>query len=207
MDFDKLRHLKQVQQRQFDVPQNDEFDLVHDYAPSFQMPKQKDSDLIKWQIDGSDLLELLEHNLNREIIDHTSDTIKWIKREGEKPMLNKAGVYDILSVLQPRLHKVVSLTNLTEDDVKRMAFEIRRDVIDKLYLNYSRYDVQKSDLTTIVYLVDQLAYSVLRKSYNDGQRRHLSETTNFSRNETTVRHDENRGSPSFASKMSRFFGG
>ena len=109
-------------------------------------------------------------------------------------------------MVQPRLHKVVSLTNLTESDVKRMALEIRRDVIDKLYLNFDYYDVGKSDLSTVVYLVDQLAYAVLRKSYNDGQRRHLSETTTFSKNETTMRHDD-RNRPSFAGKMSRFFGG
>jgi hypothetical protein len=209
MDFDKLRQLKQIQNQQFDMPQEDDgyMDLAPDHAPPMMMQPRQDSDLVKWQIDGSDLLELLEHNLKREYLDRNSDKIRWVKREGEKPMLNSKGVYDILSVLQPRLHKVVSLTNLTEVDVKRMAFEIRRDVIDKLYLNYQTYDVEKSDLTTIVYLVDQLAYSVLRKSFNDGQRRHLSETTNFSRNETTVRRDDNGSSPSFASKMSRFFGG
>ena len=196
--------MRALQQQEFEMPEQDYGDLAPDMAPQVMMKPHQDPDLVRWQIDGSDLLEVLEHNLKREYFDKNNGF--WKTRPGERPMMNDMGVYDILSVLQPRLHKVVSLTNLTENDVKRMALDIRRDVITKLYLNYDLYEVQKSDMTTIVQMVDQLAYAVLRKSYNDGQRRHLSETTQFNRNETTVNRGD-QGSPSFASKMSRFFGG
>tara|TARA_Y100000310_G_C20558624_1_gene751872 strand:+ start:189 stop:803 length:615 start_codon:yes stop_codon:yes gene_type:complete len=204
MDMNKINHMRALQQQEFEMPEQDYGDLAPDMAPQVMMKPHQDPDLVRWQIDGSDLLEVLEHNLKREYFDR--DNAVWRTRPNERPMMNDMGVYDILSVLQPRLHKVVSLTNLTENDVKRMALDIRRDVITKLYLNYDLYEVQKSDMTTIVQMVDQLAYAVLRKSYNDGQRRHLSETTQFNRNETTVNRGD-QGSPSFASKMSRFFGG
>lgn len=207
MNYEDVELARRIQAQQLDMP--DEYmgsSLAPDFVPPISLNKQQqDSDLIKWQIDGTDLLEVLLHNLKREFFDYENQ--QWIQVENQPPMLNDKGVYDILSMLQPRLHKILSLTNLESKDVNRMAKEIRNNVIEKLYLNYDLYECQKSDLTTIVNIVDHLVYAVLRKSFNDGQRRHLSEVTQFNKTEHYVNNNTSQNRPSVVGRISRLFGG
>ena len=180
-----------------DVPQGGldyEDDDVPQVTPFYGIPnKNNHPDLIKWQLENEVILEAIEHDLRREKFDPRQKD--WIKPKDSKQMLNEEGIYDVLAIFRSRTHKSFALTNFEKEDVYRIARQIKNEVAIKLYHNHKKYEVDFSDLDTIVNLIDQNAFAVLMKSYRDLQRKHLSETTTYSKVEQNVNNPQKNNNP------------
>ena len=98
-------------------------------------------DLIRYILSSERELEELEHNLKGE----TRIGRKWVKTG--RPLLNKDGIKDLLTFVAAHLSKTLRTSNLSEEDVRRIALEIRENFIDLLFLKWKQWDVKKEKLS------------------------------------------------------------
>lgn len=173
-------------------PSTGGFDPRQEFADTYQMQFQsrQTDDLLRWQLDTEEVLDMIERNLKR--LEKDEKTGEWKPRQGARPILNDTGVYDLMAWLRGTLHKVIPLTYLEEKDVTRMAKQIRIGIVLLLYQNYRYYEVDPSYLDYIVNLVDHNCYAVLRKAFKDLQRKHQSEQISINRNENIMQNQRNK---------------
>lgn len=141
------------------------------------VPRRMDADFVKSLYDTDEVLESIENFLRGKI---KNDNGKY--EDKHKPLLNSEGVNILMGDLKMRIHKVGFLSNLSKDDVKRVCKELRKMIINWVYLNWQKFDVDKSNATRIVYGIDHPIFLSLMKSLNDGERAHLFPTTSRQEN-------------------------
>ena len=115
-------------------------------------------DFMIWQLETSDILDELTHLLRGEF----REGDKWVRR-GER-LMNEEGIRMIVTIVGSHLTKDKVLTDLDEEDIKRIAKEVRDDVVDLLTLKWKEYEIDKAHLSIIVDIVDHFVYANLRRS-------------------------------------------
>lgn len=116
-------------------------------------------------------------------------------QEGEyvnvhRPVASDEGINLLMGDLRMHLHKIGFLSNLSKEDVLRICKEMRKMIINWLYLNWYKFKIDKSNLNRIVYNIDHCIFFSCMKSLNDLERGHLFPTT--SRTESVMIQDEQR---------------
>lgn len=180
---------------------NDYNDEDSGMNPLMPMSHYSHPDLIKWQLNQNETLEIIERSLRKQRYNYGNNN--WEEVEGVNPTMNEIGIFDMITILKSTIHKNFALTNLTKDDIFRICKSIRAEVVEKLYLNHRKYKINRSDLSSVVNLIDRNVYSLLTKSLNDGERRHISQTTHISKIESSNNNAENPNKPN---PLSALFG-
>lgn len=151
---------------------------------------QQSPDLIQWQLDTSDVIIELEHNLKGEVWNPKK---KVYEKRGEA-VINEDGVKSIITDVAAKLNKNIILSNLNEADVYRIAEETRANIARKIFLRYEDFGIKKANFDTIVQLVDHQVFCALKRAYNEGERRFLGKTQSRVEKITTERNKGGRGS-------------
>lgn len=115
--------------------------------PLFQM----DGETIRWQFDPTETLRDLERNLKGAF--HNDRTNKWeIKNDAR--LVNHIGMYNILNLVRVHLYKHVSLSHFTHNEINEIVHDVVIALIDKLELEWKRYNINRANLTTIRIMVE-----------------------------------------------------
>lgn len=116
-------------------------------------------DLLIQQMETEDIIELLEHLLRGEF--KTNDG-NWLQKG--KILLNEEGVRMMVTIVASHLSKDKILTDLKEEDIIRMAREIRLELIHLLRMNWKKYGIEKSNLSMVVAIIDHYIFANLSRS-------------------------------------------
>ncbi len=122
---------------------------------------------LRYQIDNDDIIREVEHSLKAEILTFKDGSAVWYRPANVKPLINDAGVNNILVVLRSHLSKVFSLSDLDERTIQHMTLSIGRDFIEDLRDNWEIYEIKDSPSAShITRLITNTVYATLRKGYN-----------------------------------------
>lgn len=128
-----------------------------------------DPDLVRWQLTTEDIIELYEHSLRGEV--WNPEAAKW--KPLRDPLVNDDGIFNILSCMRAHLHKCTILSNLKDDEVKRLCRESTAVIINKLADNYKRWNINVHDLDGIATDYDHIIFVTTKRSMNEGERNFL----------------------------------
>lgn len=142
-----------------------------EYSPlPYGVSGGQSNDLVKWQLTTYDLLDEIEHRLRGEVFNHKEG--KYEKKF--ERLMTEEGINKIMNFLFSYVDKNSILTNFTMEDVRRLSKDARNALSELLAFNFVKWELNKGDLTMIVVMIDEKIYAVLRRAFNDGERRHLN---------------------------------
>jgi hypothetical protein len=95
---------------------------------------------------------------------------KYIKIEGEVPMMNELGIQKYISCLSA-VTDTVTFSNYTLEDAKAHTLFVMESVIPTLYINYKDYGItSKCDLPVLTSKLFNLTYAAFMKAVGAGDR-------------------------------------
>lgn len=155
--------------------------------PMMGMPRRFDSDFLKYQYDVNDVLDQIEQWLRGNV--KNQDGV-WTPQFS--PMVAEEGINLLMGDLRSHLHKGVFLSNLSMDQVQRMALECRIMTTAWIYRSWHKYKIDKSNMDRIVLNIDHCILCALMKPLNDKERIHLGETTSRSENISVIEQPQRK---------------
>jgi len=147
---------------------------IEQYGRS-SMPRQDKTDLHRWQLDTTDIIYFIEHTLKGDV--YNEGTALWEKRY--RQIINDVGLNEIMICITSHLNKNITLSNLSEDAVNRLAKETTADVINKLGMGFGKWGLDFGSLNTVVYLIDHNIYAMLQRAKNGTTLQFLQTTQRF----------------------------
>ncbi len=157
-------------------------EIPQDYGDGrIAMQKSYGDDFMKEIVEVDDLIERIEHMLRGEFFNGITNKFE---KQHEDPLVNEEGIFRIMSIIRSHIHKHLHLTNFSEEDVRRLAYEVCMALIDLLAINQEVFGIKKSDLTIIKTNIDHMVYTALRRAYQQGERRAIFGSTNRNIGET-----------------------
>src|SRR3990167_10878754 len=151
--------------------------VIHQNAqqqPYFPPQSPIDEVTLVSQTNPHSLLVELQHKLRSEIaIEDQYGNKMWERPPEIKPMLNERGVHSILIDAYSVVNQNTILSNLSEEDVSKIVIELGKSVTFKLAMNWKEFECEKSNLSTIVLTVSTMAYTALRRGFEQGERTFL----------------------------------
>lgn len=147
------------------------------------------SDVIRYQLDSSDIIELIEHYLKGEVWDHSKE--QYIKKF--EPIVNENGFNSIMNFLVSRVNRIFSTTNIDEKEIYMMIRTLRFDLIDLLEMNWKNFGLKKSNLSPLLNMITDAVFVTLKKSQN-GTFMKLLQTT-IKKEEIKTESSQSQSSP------------
>lgn len=139
-------------------------------------------EIIKWQQDLNDELDLLIHKLKNEEciagIWKPKQIYIGIGEGGREiwqdmpPKMNIQGIQMIESLVAPLMSRNIINSNFDEDRILTILHKTCDDLIDNLTYNFDRYDVDFANLNIIVRLVKNVIIAAPFRALHDGERIH-----------------------------------
>lgn len=120
---------------------------------------------LRYQIDSNDIVTDIIKGLRAQVfgIDNNGNP-SWKTPEGIKPLINELGINRIETLLRTRLTKIFILSDLEKKDVENISLNLGRNVIDDLYYNWDKYEIEDTAAASaIVALLTDSVYATLRK--------------------------------------------
>lgn len=155
--------------------------------------------------DKGDLMDKIKPDIIVEIIRHKlmgEEYIngKWVKIEALKSKaITEMGAWDIANLMLSVSSQNVSLSNLTDDEVRSRALEISRTAINMMLSNWKEYGIKGSDQIEFVFqIIFSNSFITLKQPQGEGIRKLLSNTTTEQRLHTTA--EEKRGFSLFSKR-------
>lgn len=148
-------------------------DVIPQSYSDMSVPEhQRSSDLMRWQLSTSDLIEDLEHDLKGETFNR--ETNQWVI--GKTRFVNDEGVKAIMSILTARINKNTILSNLNENEISRIMIDFSRDLIDLFFMRREEYDISKEHLDLLLRKIVDFVYISLKRAFEEGERQFLKHT-------------------------------
>lgn len=173
--------------------------VVGNYPIGYLPPEQNEANLVL-QTDPSSEVSLIEHKLRAEYWDINKK--EWVKAQGVKPYMNEEGIFTIMTRLSSILTNNTRFTNLNDLEINRLVLDFADEITILISLNWKKYEMSKSHFRTIVNMLSQLAFLVLKRAMNDGERKFVGRTTHSQ--ESRIEHIMPR--PQRGKTIARIFG-
>lgn len=162
--------MPQIYQNSFDPTYYENQHQAQPYIPQDPIYLAgQDPNIIRWQLEIEQYLERFEHYMYGHTRDYAKRTWKDIGDEAD-PKCNKQGVKDMISFLSNELDKTLTMSNLTMEDVYRLAREARRNIVELVYLNWKLWELYKRYWNDVVIKIDHIIFTNLLRAYNQGER-------------------------------------
>lgn len=146
------------------------------FDPLFNSPmyqKKADAEFTKWQLDVTEMLELMEHNFRGEVYDQAED--KWEKRYPAE--MSEEGIAYVMKRLRFYMDRNFMLTNLKDEEVFMISRTVSMDIAMVFYQNYRRFGIDKSILTTLVNQISWAVFVTLKRAWGAEERKSLRENS------------------------------
>lgn len=119
------------------------------------------------QINPENVVENLQHALSGNVWDYSNK--EWVKGK-LKPFLNDEGVSTIITRVRSVVNQNTTMSNLDETTIKKMIISLGDELAIILFLNYQKWEVDKANLTTIVSMIQNMAFCALMRAWGEGER-------------------------------------
>lgn len=141
-----------------------------------QIQNQPSSDLIRWWHDNTDVID----QLWRDLTDASWDTHqnRFVPNEKTR-LINDEGVKNLQLIVRSHTSKGVKLSNLEEEDIKRIHANCMMEVVMLLWAKHSTFKIDKNNLGVIRTIIDTLVYTELRRAFKAGEKRFLRGTITY----------------------------
>jgi hypothetical protein len=153
----------------------------------FPVNNRYNSEFTRWQFDTQDILAEIENFLRGRV---KNEDDEW--KSVYKPLATEEGINLLMGDLKFHLHKGIFLSNLSKDDVQRIAYQTGKMVIQWIYLGWKRFEIDESNFNRIVYNIDHTVFCSLMKPLDDRERKHLSQTTSRNEQILVTSQDQNK---------------
>jgi len=141
---------------------------------NFLQIKEQQKDLVRWQQDLDDTIEMLKHDLMHEILTEEGWCVETINGVPVKPMINYEGVYRIITLVKRYLSRNFMMSNYDDDTIFRVLRRLNEDLVVNIGTKYKIYDVDQADMSLIVKMVMDSVEATLNRALNNGERNHLN---------------------------------
>lgn len=126
------------------------------------------TDLLRWQQELGDELEMFKHDLkNEEYINE-----QWVRREGVKPMLNDDGVRMLERHVRQCMSRNLMMSNLSETQIRQSLKYTCQQVCHALGHKYDVFEIDFIDLSNIMRMVINMITPTAFRAMNQGERIH-----------------------------------
>tara|TARA_Y100000034_G_C6869537_1_gene396736 strand:- start:1376 stop:1735 length:360 start_codon:yes stop_codon:yes gene_type:complete len=116
--------------------------------------------------------------------------------------MNEKGIATLMNVvIRPRVNKNVYLTNLTQDEIDKIMFEMMISIIENLFMNHRGYEINKDSLTLVVKLIEDNVKFSLNRALNEGERNFLKTTESTKQVITLGQQPQPTGTSKFFKKI------
>lgn len=149
---------------------------------------QTEAGSILIQTNPSLVLQEIEHQLRGE--QYNPENEKWDATQ--EPLMNNKGINKVMTTLRGVVNTNCILSNLSEDDVYRLALCVADDITMDLCANYKSFAVDKSDFDRIIDLCTNMCFFSLKRSYNEGERKFLKTTLRLHETRMIKNEEEKR---------------
>lgn len=137
------------------------------------LPQEDRSDLVKLALSNKDILDELKITLLGLEWDDASQ--QWVMMKDIEPLLSIRGVNSlIMTILRAYITRDITLSNLTDRELRKRAEIIERDVADALEDNESEWEVKPKNCPLIVDIVGDKVWSMLCRAKDGIERQQLS---------------------------------
>lgn len=116
-------------------------------APKFSI----DGQTTQWLFNPEQELMDLQRTLRGQFF---NTELNRIVTRHEARLVNDEGVDAILSLVKTHLYKHVSLSNFSREEINEIVADVTMALIDKLELEWKKYEMKKTDLTTVRIVVE-----------------------------------------------------
>lgn len=130
-----------------------------------------DPNFSKWNLNSQDVVEILEHCLRGEVWD--ANKKEWAIRGKSK--MNELGIQALIAEINGRVNKIVIMSNLDEKSVNNWLWDLSHDLASELFLRFSDWGIEYSNLDPIHDLIILLSEAALRRAVMDGERKKIYE--------------------------------
>lgn len=139
-----------------------------DYGNIIGGEPQHGDDLVKWQLDNTDIFEQVDSELRGLLWD--TKTKAYIKTKTSVPRMNDAGIRQVLFELRGRLNKNLSLTSLEQDDIYRILRNLGHTLVDLFTLKYEEYEMDKEQMDSTINFILDIVEGAIRRAKGQGER-------------------------------------
>lgn len=141
------------------------------------MNEHQPNQLTQLQLLTSDILEDIEHQLRGELYDENQDA--WVQK-GKKIIKTEDGIRDILSELYTFLNRNVILSELTDEEIRKLTMELSKSLVFSLGKKADEYTRNNtSDLSSTVRTVSRTAFFTMKRAKDRGEGKLLGQTTTY----------------------------
>lgn len=153
-------------------------------------PNQVTEGLLKYQLSNEQLLEEIEHNLLGECQVYKDGQVKWVKKDGVVPLLNKMGVNNIMMVLRSTLSKIFPLSDLEKEDICNITDAVCDTISKLIRMHHKEWGIDGNGFkaSAIMRIVEHPVYGSLRRGYLGSFQRGLRSSTQILET-NTIRQD------------------
>jgi hypothetical protein len=138
------------------------------FIPVPDMP----SELTKWQLDSTDIIDQQKHYLRGEIFDTEKSSYVFTGIR----LMNEKGVSSLSLVLQQYLNKNTNLSNLSEDFIRDDMVYFNLDLVEFIRVNYTGFEINKEYMSMIIQTVCDTVFFAMMRAMNNGERIFLRST-------------------------------
>lgn len=135
-------------------------------------PLMVSDNFMQYRLESSDVIEDILHYLRGEVW----DSKKKVYTPKFEPLCNENGINTIAAILYSHLHKGVFTSDLEEEDILRIAKEVRKAVSMLVALYYKEFGIDEKYRDIVIQIIDHNVYVSLRRALRGGERDLLSKT-------------------------------
>lgn len=156
--------------------------LDQELVSQIQQRRMAEADLLKKLLNFDSFVNDIEQALRNKSYDPNKS--EWV--EMGKPLINDKGISTIRGIIVGHINNVFILSNFDSSEVKDICLNLGMDIIDILTLNYSKWEIDVTNLGVIYTIIINNVYAMLKGSWKEGIRGLLKETEH---RETVIREE------------------
>jgi hypothetical protein len=126
----------------------------------------------KWELEIDDLLAELERQLGGYVYEVDSQGNIIVNRDTSLALMNDVGIRFIKSRISLIANKFTLLSNLNEEEIKKICFNYSMAIKNELIKNYKKFEIKKETLETLILSISILIYTTLKRAMNEGERKY-----------------------------------
>lgn len=133
----------------------------------------KDTELLKWQLSGADLIDEIKNRLRGFTKDEEKN--EWIKEC--EPLLNDQGISNIIAILNSYgINKNTILSTLEESMVYKMMKDLDKDIAVVFVIKHDDFAIPMENMTVVKNACCHQVYFAMTRAINGAEKKFLTST-------------------------------
>lgn len=109
-------------------------------APTTHFSHKPDENLIRWQLDLSEIMERAEHILRGDKLKNENGNIIWTKPDKEEDqILNNHGIQEVMRILSMYVNRNTILSNYDEQTINTKVYDFGVELSNLFFMKYESF--------------------------------------------------------------------